>query len=212
MSTLDLQEQEQVDALKSWWSENGKRVIAAVVIVLVGFSGVQLWKNYKAQQAGEAAKLYAEVMKQTMSNDPKRVNDAVAALVDKFGSSAYAPRAQFVAAQTNLLVKDTSKAKVQLQWIIEHASEINLQDAARLKLASVLLDEKKYDEALTQLNSAHPEAFTGLYADLKGDVLAAQGKTEEARVAYKQALEKIEAKSMYRNLVQLKLDGLGDAK
>lgn len=212
MSTLDLQEQEQVDALKSWWSENGKWVIAVVVIALLGFSGMQLWKNYKAQQTGEAAKLYSEVMKQTMSNDPKRVNDAVAALVDKFGSSAYAPRAQFVAAQTNLLAKDTSRAKIQLQWIIEHASETNLQDAARLKLASVLLDEKKYDEAMTLLNAAHPEAFAGLYADLKGDVLSAQGKTDEARAAYKQALDKIEAKSMYRNLVQLKLDGLGDAK
>jgi predicted negative regulator of RcsB-dependent stress response len=212
MSTLDLQEQEQVDALKSWWKDNGKWVVGAVVIVLLGFSGVQLWKNYKAQQAGEAAKLYNEVMKQTTSNDPKRVNDAVAALVDKFGSSAYAPRAQFVAAQTNLLAKDTSKAKIQLQWIIEHAAEVNLQDAARLKLASVLLDEKKFDEALAQVNSVHADAFTGLYADLKGDVLSAQGKTEEARAAYKQALDKIDAKSMYRNLVQLKLDGLGDAK
>lgn len=212
MSTLDLQEQEQVDALKSWWSENGKWVIAAVVIALLGFSGVQFWKNYKAQQSGEAAKLYAEVMKQTMSNDPKRVNDAVAALVDKFGSSAFAPRAQFVAAQTNLQAKDTSRAKVQLQWIIDHSAEVNLQDTARLKLASVLLDEKKYDDALTLLNATHPEAFTGLYADLKGDVLAAQGKIEEARASYKQALDKIEAKSMYRNLIQLKLDGLGDTK
>ena len=212
MSTLDLQEQEQVDALKSWWGENGKWVVAAVVIALLGFSGVQFWKNYQAQQAGDAAKLYAEVMKQAASNDPKRVNDAVAALVDKFGSSAYAPRAQLLAAQINLQAKDASRAMTQLQWVIEHAGEAGLQDTARLKLASVLLDEKKYDAALAQLNAAHPEAFTGLYADLKGDVLSAQGKTEEARAAYKQALDKIEAKSMYRNLVQLKLDGLGDSK
>ncbi len=212
MSTLDLQEQEQVDALKSWWGENGKWVIAAVVIALLGFSGVQFWKNYQAQQAGDAAKLYAEVMKQAATNDPKRVNDAVAALVDKFGSSAYAPRAQLLAAQINLQAKDATRAMTQLQWVIEHAGEAGLQDTARLKLASVLLDEKKYDAALTQLNAAHPEAFTGLYADLKGDVLSAQGKTEEARAAYKQALDKIEAKSMYRNLVQLKLDGLGDSK
>jgi predicted negative regulator of RcsB-dependent stress response len=212
MSTLDLQEQEQVDALKNWWKENGKWVIGAAVIALLGFSGVQFWKNHQAQQAGEAAKLFAEVMKQTVSNDPKRVNDAVAALVDKFGSSAYAPRAQLVAVQANLQVKDIARAKTQLQWIVEHAAEISLQDTARLKLGSILLDEKKYDEALTQLNAAHPEAFTGLYADLKGDVLSAQGKTEEAKAAYKEALDKIEPKSMYRNLVQLKLDGLGDSK
>lgn len=212
MSTLDLQEQEQVDALKGWWKENGKWVVAAVVIALLGYAGMQFWKSHQAQQAGEASKLYAEVEKQIMSNDPKRVNDAVAALVDKFGSSAYAPRAQLLAVQANVQAKDMTRAKTQLQWVIEHASETGLQDTARLKLASILLDEKNYDEALKQLNATHPEAFTGLYADLKGDVLSAQGKTEEARAAYKQALDKIEAKSMYRNLVQLKLDGLGDAK
>ncbi len=212
MSTLDLQEQEQVDALKHWWKENGKWVIGAVVIVLLVFSGMQFWKNHQAQQAGEAAKLFSEVMKQTQSNDPKRVNDAVAALVDKFGSSAYAARAQLVAVQANLQVKDIARAKTQLQWAIEHSTETSLQDTARLKLASILLDEKKFDEALSNLNAAHPDAFTGLYADLKGDVLSAQGKTEDAKVAYKQALDKIEPKSMYRNLIQLKLDGLGDAK
>lgn len=212
MSTLDLQEQEQVEALKAWWKENGKWVVAAVVIALLGYAGMQFWKSHQAQQAGEASKLYAEVEKQTLSNDPKRVNDAVAALVDKFGGSAYAPRAQLLAVQANVQAKDIARAKTQLQWVIEHASETGLQDTARLKLASILLDEKNYDEALKQLNATHPEAFTGLYADLKGDVLSAQGKTEEARSAYKQALDKIEAKSMYRNLVQLKLDGLGDAK
>ncbi len=212
MSTLDLQEQEQVDALKSWWNENGKWVVAAIVIALLGYAGMQFWKSHQAQQAGEASKLYAEVEKQIMTNDPKRVNDAVAALVDKFGGSAYAPRAQLLAVQANVQAKDMTRAKTQLQWVIEHAHETGLQDTARLKLASILLDEKNYDEALKQLNATHPEAFTGLYADLKGDVLSAQGKTEEARAAYKRALDKIEAKSMYRNLVQLKLDGLGDAK
>jgi len=212
MSTLDLQEQEQVDALKNWWSANGKWVVGAVVIALLGFSAVQFWKNHQSEQAGEAAKLFAEVMKQTTSNDPKRVNDAAAALVDKYGSSAYAPRAQLLAVQANLQAKDIARAKTQLQWIVEHAAEPALQDTARLKMASILLDEKKFDESLAQLNATHPEAFTGLYADLKGDVLAAQGKLVEAKAAYKEALDKIDPKSMYRNLVQLKLDGLGDVK
>jgi predicted negative regulator of RcsB-dependent stress response len=212
MSTLDIQEQEQVDALKAWWKQYGNWVIGVVVVALLGFAGTQFWKSHQAKQAGEASKLFEEVQKQTMTNDPKRVNDAVAALVDKFGSSAYAPRAQLLAVQTNLQAQDVARAKTQLQWVIEHASETGLQDTARLKLAAILLDEKKYDEAIKQLDATHPEAFTGLYADLRGDVLSAQGKTEEAKAAYKQALDKIDAKSMYRNLVQLKLDGLGDSK
>lgn len=209
MAELDLHEQEQVDALKSWWKENGKWVMGAVLLAVLGFAAMQFWKSHQAQQAGEAGKLYAEVEKQVLSNDPKRVNDAVAALVDKFAGSAYAPRAQLLAAQVNVQTKDLSHAKTQLQWVIEHANETGLQDTARLKLASMLLDEANYAEALKLLDAASPEAFTGLYADLRGDVLSAQGKTQEARAAYKLALDKIESKSTYRSLVQLKLDGLG---
>ena len=209
MAELDLHEQEQVDALKAWWKENGKWVVGALVVGLLGFAGMQYWKSHQSSQAAEAAKLYAEVMKQAATNDAKRIGDAADALVSRYGSSAYAPRAQLLAAQASLQARDVAHAKVQLQWVIEHASESGLQDAARLKLASVLLDEKKYDEALKQLDAAHPESFTGLYADLKGDVLSAQGKTAEARAAYQQAYDKTDAQSVYRNLIQLKMDGLG---
>jgi predicted negative regulator of RcsB-dependent stress response len=209
MAELDLHEQEQVDALKAWWKENGKWVVGVLVVGLLGFAGTQYWRSHQSSQAAEAAKLYAEVMKQAATNDAKRVGDAADALISRYGSSAYAPRAQLLAAQASLQARDVARAKVQLQWVIEHASETGLQDTARLKLASVLLDEKKYDEALRQLDAAHPESFTGLYADLKGDVLSAQGKTAEARAAYQQAYDKTDAQSAYRNLIQLKMDGLG---
>jgi predicted negative regulator of RcsB-dependent stress response len=212
MSNLDLQEQEQIDALKAWWKENGNWVIGAVVVGLLGFAGIKLWKDHQANQAAGAAKLYAEVEKQVATNDAKRIGDAADALVSRYDNSAYAPRAQLLAAQASLQARDVAHAKVQLQWVIEHASETGLQDTARLKLASVLLDEKKYDDALKQLEATHPESFTGLFADLKGDVLSAQGKNAEARVAYQQAYDKTDAKSMYRNLIQLKMDGLGGAK
>jgi predicted negative regulator of RcsB-dependent stress response len=212
MSNLDLQEQEQIDALKAWWKENGNWVIGVIVIGLLSFAGTQYWKSYQSGQAAEAARLYVEVEKQVASNDAKRIGDAADALVSRYGSSAYAPRAQLLAAQASLQARDVAHAKVQLQWVIEHASETGLQDTARLKLASVLLDEKKYDEALKQLEATHPESFTGLFADLKGDVLSAQGKNAEARAAYQIAYDKTDAKSMYRNLIQLKMDGLGSAK
>lgn len=212
MAELDLHEQEQVDALKAWWKDNGKWVVGALVIGLFGFAGMQFWKSHQATQAAEAAKLYAEVEKQVATNDAKRISDAADALVSRYGSSAYAPRAQLKAAQASLQARDVAHAKVQLQWVIDHASETGLQDTARLKLASVLLDEKKYDEALKQLDAAHPESFTGLYADLRGDVLSAQGKVAEARAAYQQAYDKTDAKSTYRNLIQMKMDGLGITK
>jgi predicted negative regulator of RcsB-dependent stress response len=51
-----------------------------------------------------------------------------------------------------------------------------------------------------------------LYADLRGDILAGQGKRAEARAAYQTALDRSEAASPYRAVVQVKLDSLGEAK
>lgn len=209
MSMIDTQEQEQLDALKAWWKENRKWLLTVLVIVIVAYAAFAYWKSYQGKQAAEAATLYAEVLKQVASNDPKRINDSVAVLVEKYSGTAYAPRAQLLAVQTNMQVKDLARAKSQLEWVIARAGESGLRDTARLKLATILLDEKKFDEAIKLLDATHPDAFVGLYADLKGDVLAAQGKPEEARAAYKLAFDKMDSKSAYRNLIQLKMDGLG---
>ena len=212
MATLDLHEQEQVEAFKAWWKDNGKWLLLVLVLVLGGFAATRGWHAYKNKQAGDAATLFAELNNQVASNDPKRINDAAAAVMDKYGSSAYAPRAALLAAQVNIHAKDVAQAKTQLQWVIDHAGEATLKDVARLNLASLLLDEKNYAGALALLGASHPDSFNGLYADLKGDVLNAQGKAEEARAAYQQAFTMTDAKSPYRNLIQMKLDALGGAK
>jgi predicted negative regulator of RcsB-dependent stress response len=87
-----------------------------------------------------------------------------------------------------------------------------LRDIARLRLAGVLLDEKSFEQALQMLETKPGEAMTGLYADLRGDILAAQGKSADARDAYQLALDRSEAGSPYRATLQLKLDSLGEPK
>jgi predicted negative regulator of RcsB-dependent stress response len=212
MAALDLQEQEQLDTLKAWWKDNGNAVLSGLLIVVVAMAGWRGWQYYQNKQAGEAATLYAQFTGQLGSGDAKRVNDAAAAVMERFASTGYAPRAALLAARVNEQGKDTAQARTQLQWVIDHAKEDTLKDVARLRLAAILLDEKKYDEALKQLDSKHPASFDGLYADLKGDVLSAQGKNEEAKSSYKLAYEKTDAGSTYRNLIQMKLDALGAAQ
>lgn len=212
MAALDLQEQEQLDTLKAWWKDNGNYLLGALLIVLVAMGGWRGWQYYQNQQSVEAATLYAGFVKQLESNDAKRVNDAAAAVMGQYAGTAYATRAALLAAQVNEQVKDVARAKTQLQWVIAHAEEASLKDVARLRLAAVLLDEKDYDGAMNLLETKHPASFDGLYADLRGDVLSAQGKKEEAKSAYKLAYEKTDAKSTYRNLIQIKMDALGEVK
>ncbi len=212
MAALDLQEQEQLEAFKAWWKDSGNLILGAVLVVVVAMGGWRGWQYYQHKQAGEAATLYQQFIEQMSSNDARRINDAAAAVMDKYAATAYASRAALLAAQVNEQGKDAARAKTQLQWVIAHGGEDSLKDVARLRLAAVLLDEKNYADAMKRLEAKHPASFDGLYADLKGDVLSAQGKTEEAKTAYKLAYEKTDAKSAYRNLIQMKLDALGAAK
>lgn len=212
MAALDLHEQEQIEALKAWWHANSNRIFIALLIFVVAFGGWRGWKYYQNKQAGEAAALYQQAVNLMDGNDVKRVNGIAAALMEGYPSTAYAPRAALLAARVNEQMKDVANAKTQLYWVIYHAEEVGLKNAARLRLAAILMDEKDYENALKQLDAEHPESFDGLYADLRGDVLSAQSKTDEARSAYKLAYEKTDAKSMYRNLIQMKLDALGLAK
>lgn len=211
MAALNLQEQEQLEALKAWWSDNGSWILGALLVMVITMGGWRGWQYYQHQQATESATLYEQFFRQLESRDVKRINDAASAMMDKYASSAYAPRAGLLAAQVNEQGGDMVHAKSQLQWVIDHAGEASLKDVARLRLAAVLLDEKNYAEVSRLLEAKHAESFDPLYADLRGDALSAQGKIEEARSAYKLAFEKTDSKSMYRNLIQLKMDALGVA-
>lgn len=205
----DLEEQEQLDVLKDWWKRNGTTVLLAVGVFAAAVTGMQGWRYYQKNQQQQAAMVYEAVQIGAQTKDIKRIRDAAGQLIEKYPGTPYAARAALLAAGANLESGDAKSAKAQLQWVTEHAKEEGARDIARLRLAGILLDEKNYAEAAKQLESKHEKAFAGLFADLKGDVLAAQGKTAEARAAYQAALEKMDEKSAYRQVVQMKLDGLG---
>lgn len=205
----DLEEQEKVDALKAWWKQNGKTVIVAIAVGVAIAGGIQGWRHYQKTQTANAAALYQGLQDAAMGRDVKKVRDAAGQLMEKYSGTPYASRAALISASANAQGGDAKSAKAQLQWVVDHSKESQLQDVARLRLSGMLLGEKQYDEAIKQLDAKHDAAFDGLYADLRGDVLLAQGKNDDARKAYQAALEKLDQKGDYRNLVQMKLDALG---
>jgi predicted negative regulator of RcsB-dependent stress response len=212
MAVYDLEEQEKLSALRAWWEANGKYVSATVTVLCVTIIAVQGWRWYTRSQAEKAAVLYSAISQAAAANGLNKAKDAGAQLLDKYPGSAYAPRGALLLAKLAIDAKDPALAKTHLQWVVDHASEDELKQIARLRLAYVLLDDKAYDDALRTLDAKHDESIDGLYAEAKGDILAAAAKPAEARAAYQAALLKLDPKGAHRNFVQLKLDSLGEAK
>lgn len=206
----DHQEQEQLDSFKAFWSQYGNIIIWVLIIALGSYAGWNYWKTHQRNKSVEASALYDELQTSLLANDNAKVQRVAGDIRAKYESSAYAPMAALAAAKTAFEANDLKTAKAQLQWVAEHGSD-EYKSVANLRLAGVLLDEKSYDAALKLLNDKFPEQFSAEVADRKGDVLAAQNKTAEARAAYSAALAAMDAKAPGRQLVQLKLDSLGGA-
>src|SRR6185436_5878039 len=209
---LDLEEQEQLDALKQFWKQYGTLIITLAFLALATFAGVKGWNYYQRSQAERASALFVKFDEAVRKNDVAQIGSLGAEIIDKYGSTAYGPMAALILAKTNHENGDAAAAAKRLQWAIVKARDEETEALARLRLAGIRLDEKKIDEALALLDANHPAAFAALYADLRGDVLTAQGKPAEARAAYKLALEKSLPNSNYRTVVQIKLDALGSLK
>ena len=213
MATYDLEEQEQLAALKAWWQENGNLVMTAVSLVLFVLAAWQGWNYYQRSQAVQASSLYDAVQKAARAGDLKHVRESAGAVLEGYPRTAYAAMAALVSAKAHFQGGDLKTARAQLAWVAENAQDEGLQDIARLRLASVMLDEKAYDDALKTLDAKHGAAFDALFLAARGDVLVAQDKKEDARAAYGAALDKANARDAgLRASIQLRLDALGTAK
>jgi predicted negative regulator of RcsB-dependent stress response len=204
----DLEEQEQLAEMKAWWNKYGNFILTVITIVLLGFAAYNGWQWYQREQASQAAGVYGQLEKALAARDADKVGAFAEMLTSKYGGTAYATMAALQAAKVQAEAGKVDRARESLQWVIDKSSQGELRAIAQVRLAGVLLDEKKYDEALKALAGDVPAAQVTAVADRRGDVLVAQNKLDEARVAYTEALAKADAQHPLRQLIQLKLDAL----
>ena len=145
---FDLEEQEQIASLKQFWAEYGKLIITCVILALAAFGGVKGWRYYQATLAGEASAVFAKFEEGVRKNDVAEIRKLGAELVDKYGSTAYGPMAALVLAKSEYENGDAAAATQRLRWAIDKARDGDTAALARVRLAGIFLDEKKYDEAL----------------------------------------------------------------
>jgi predicted negative regulator of RcsB-dependent stress response len=187
MSTYQTDE-EQVEAIKKWWKENGKSVIGGIVLGFAIIGGWQWWQGHRMQQ-GEAASLYFDAMRQAVRSEQiDRAMEDGKRLVGEFSGSAYASFAALELARLSYERGEKDAARGHLQWVVDAAPDPSLSELARLRLGQLLLDTGDRDALQALLDQPPLDAFAGEFAMLRGDLAALDGDAEAARAAYLDAL------------------------
>lgn len=210
-SNLDLQEQEQLDELKAFWKQHGNLITWALTLVLAGFAAWNGWNWWQAKQAVGASAMFDELEQAATVGDADRATRVLADLKDRFAGTTYAAQGGLLAAKTQADKGQVDAALGTLTWVADKASDEAYQDLARVRLASLLIDQGRPDEALKQLEQVKSAEFAGLAQDRRGDALLTQKKPDEAITAWQAAWKALPEQQEYRRVVEAKLNALGQA-
>lgn len=206
---LDLDEQEQLDELKHFWKQYGNLITWALIVVLGAFTAWNGYQYWQRSQSTQSAAMFDEVERSFSSKDAAKIERALTDMNAKFGSSAYTQQANLLAAKTFFEQGNAEAAKKALMTVVQNSKDEGYQAIAKLRLASILVEGKKFDEAFKQLDGTFPKDFVALADDRRGDVFALQNKPAEAKLEYVKAYKGLDARAGYRRLVEVKINALG---
>ena len=202
-----LEEQQELDNFKYFWKSTGRWLFALLIAAALGYLGYTMYKSHKASQSQEAAEVLAKIVdKMQAKASQAEVNADLTNLQQNYPDSIAAAQATLMAAATEYDARRYDVAEGHLNWVLKNQKAPLVQALAAQRLGIVLLQQKKYDAAITALNTKVEADFEPLLLEIKGDVYAAQNKAKEAAQSYQQALEKLPKDAIERELLQMKLD------
>jgi predicted negative regulator of RcsB-dependent stress response len=200
-------EEQQIEAFKKWWKENGSSIITGLLLGLAILFGARSWFAYQERTAENASDIYTSLMSALNSGDNLAVTQKAGMLIADFSGTPYASLAAMAVARVKLEEDELEAARAQLQWALDNAGSDVIRETARLRLVRVLIAEGKYADAEAMINQAEAsEAFEPLYRELRGDIHFARGDTASARAEYEHALAAMTPDMPERQLVQLKYE------
>lgn len=198
-------ENEQVDALRRFFAENGKALAVGVVLGIGALVGWRLWQSHQDSNMLAASQSYQQTSEALAAG--KSGDVAAAEQFIQANSNSYGVMAALELAKHFVEQKDFAKAEQQLVLAQGKAKEDNLLSVVNLRLARVQLQEKKLDEALKTLDGVKGEGWAAMLADIRGDVLLAKGDAKGAREAYSKGLESNPSQAQ-QALLRMKLNNL----
>jgi predicted negative regulator of RcsB-dependent stress response len=208
-SHLDLEEQEQLDELKHFWKRWGNLITWLLIGILSSYAGWMGWQAWQSKQSAQSAALFDTVERAAVAGDLALFERSVSDIKSKFGSTTYAHQAAFLASRIFQEKSRPKEAREQLQWVIDQASDEGYRALARLRLSSLMVQDKEFDAARKLLSAKTPDSFEPLVADRLGDLDMLTNQPAEAVKHYQAAWKAMEPNAQYRRLIAFKLTALG---
>jgi predicted negative regulator of RcsB-dependent stress response len=206
-----LSEKEQIEAIRSWWKENGRYIISGVVIGVGLLLGWNYWNKQRTQDAMQASSLYESLMNEVADGNGEAARTLAANLHENYASTVYAGQARLAMAKLYMDLGRDQDAANELSQLVTEGEDSEAQMLARLRLAKVLLYQDKAQEAadLLQGYAYRETAFVARYSETLGDAYVALERNDAAREAYAAALaDNPNAPTVNRALVQMKINDL----
>jgi len=206
---LDLEEQEQIDELKHFWTRWGDYVVWLLIVVLGAYAAWNGWHYWERRQASQSAILFETVERAAEGADLALMERSFGDIKEKFGSTTYANQAAFLVAKVYYDKAQAPKAEEALNWVIKNSSEQGYQSLARLRLAGLLVDRKAYTEARAVLAEKVAPEFEPLIEDRLGDIDSIEKHADSSKAHYLKAWRSLDARAPYKKYVEAKLNALG---
>ena len=201
---------DQGEAVKKWLQENGSAIVMGLVIAFGGLFGFKQWQAWQETSKQQASYEYELLNLQLAENQLDAAMDHFQTLRDEHGKSPYASMAAHSMARARLEVNQPELAIGLYEFVVENGYPKAMKVVARERLARVLLDQGQAEQALQMLDGADDiSGFEARFAEVRGDILFAQGRTQEAIAAYQESLEALEAGAGDRAKLVMKLESMG---
>lgn len=204
MAQFERSEEETIQAIKDWWAENGRAVIAGVVLGIGGIVGVRYWFDAQATSRQEASQIYSQVMTAVRAGNRQQAMTQVETLTGEYSSTVYASLAALGLARLELEADEIDSAERHLRWALENSKSDEYAHLARQRLARLLIAREQPEQAAGLLEGVDEGGYASIYAEIRGDLEVARAQPTEARGHYQTALREA-SQPLRRQLLQMKL-------